>query len=222
MEAPDFLHPSITDIPEDDLVDQLVGPLWRWSIFEPRGVPRDAIHKTKVEMQGAPGNFRGDIDLLLCAPGRPELAVAYEVKRIKFLISRAWKTCSSMPWKSKASVRLGCRKTKRPSTPRSSAVWPSSTGAKVYRETSCARVWKTTKRHDSTIPSRETLSPSGRRDDKPYASGFLHRNPGNRAKSRSAVYSTPPYSIVRAAISASLTRGPAARPSITIRRNNGQ
>jgi hypothetical protein len=55
-----------------------------------------------------------------------------------------------------------------------------------------------------------------------YSSGFVHRSPGNRAKSRSAVCSTPPYSIVRAAIAASLTRGPAARPSITIRRNNGQ
>ncbi len=87
MQAPDLVHPSIAGIPEGALVDQLAGPLWRWIVFEPHGVPRDAIQKTKVQLQSAPGNFHGDIDLLLCAPGRPELAVAYEVKRIKFSIS---------------------------------------------------------------------------------------------------------------------------------------
>jgi hypothetical protein len=55
-----------------------------------------------------------------------------------------------------------------------------------------------------------------------YCSGFTHRSPGKRAKSRSAVCNTPPHSIVRAAISASLTRDPDAWPSITMVRNSRQ
>jgi hypothetical protein len=37
-----------------------------------------------VDLKGAPGNFRGDIDVLLCPRSLPELATAISVKRIKF------------------------------------------------------------------------------------------------------------------------------------------
>ena len=37
-----------------------------------------------VLLYSAPGNFKGDIDALLCAPGRPDQAVAYQIKRLKF------------------------------------------------------------------------------------------------------------------------------------------
>ena len=42
------------------------------------------LNKQRVPLDGAPGNFKGDIDVLRCAPDYPEQAVAYQLKRIKF------------------------------------------------------------------------------------------------------------------------------------------
>ena len=39
-------------------------------------------------METAPGNPKGDIDILFCAPNLPGQAVAYQVKRIKFGINQ--------------------------------------------------------------------------------------------------------------------------------------
>jgi hypothetical protein len=49
--------------------------------------------------------------------------------------------------KYKLNVRHGCRKTKRPSTPRSSAALPNLTVAKAYLARNCASVLKLTRRH---------------------------------------------------------------------------
>ena len=54
------------------------------------------------------------------------------------------------------------------------------------------------------------------------SSGFTHLSPGNRAKSRSVVCSTPPYSMVIAANCASVAIGPLACPSRSILRSKLQ
>ena len=41
------------------------------------------LDKQKVPLATAPGHFRGDIDVLLCAPDHPGEAVAFELKIIK-------------------------------------------------------------------------------------------------------------------------------------------
>jgi len=56
-------------------------------MFEVFGVPSEASWMTRVPLERLPGNFRGDIDVLLCNPKMPHEAVAYEVKRIKFGMS---------------------------------------------------------------------------------------------------------------------------------------
>ena len=78
-------HSSIADIPEDQLVERLLSdPLWPSELFELHGMPRGMRNKHRVQLDSAPGNFKGDIDALLSAPHLPEQAVAYQVKRIKF------------------------------------------------------------------------------------------------------------------------------------------
>src|ERR1035437_372034 len=77
-------HPSITDIKEDELVEILVR---RGEVFDVFGMPRDAACRTRVLLNDAPGNFRSDIDVLLCDTKRPQEAAAFEVKRIKFGLS---------------------------------------------------------------------------------------------------------------------------------------
>jgi hypothetical protein len=60
-----FIQPSIADIAEDKLVERLFAdPLWGTEFFElaPRHPPLD----------GAPGKFKGDIDVLRCAPDHPD------------------------------------------------------------------------------------------------------------------------------------------------------
>lgn len=79
-----FVHRSISDIDEPDLVQLLVDdPFLSSYVLGIYGIPRDAVHRTTVNLDGIPGNFKGDVDILLCAPGRPDLAVAIQVKRIK-------------------------------------------------------------------------------------------------------------------------------------------
>ena len=47
-------------------------------------MPADPSAFASVDLRGTPGNFRGDVDVLLCPRSQPELATAISVKRIKF------------------------------------------------------------------------------------------------------------------------------------------
>ena len=97
MNPPELTHPSIADIPEDELVQVLLAdPYWRSRLIELYGVPRGALDKQRVLLNTAPGHFLGDIDILLCAPDRPDQAVAFQVKRIKFGMSQL---CNGTPSK---------------------------------------------------------------------------------------------------------------------------
>ncbi len=88
MNDPEITHLSIADIREDELVRRLLSnPLWRVDMFELHGIPRGMLDKQKVPLETAPGRFKGDVDVLLCAPDHPAEAVAFEMKRIKFGIS---------------------------------------------------------------------------------------------------------------------------------------
>jgi hypothetical protein len=81
-----FEHGSIADIHEDKLVEYLLQvPYWRNWMFSHYGIPRDPIFRDRVSLSTVPGGLprQGDIDVLLCGPGRFEEAVAYQVKRVK-------------------------------------------------------------------------------------------------------------------------------------------
>jgi hypothetical protein len=79
-----FKETSIANLTESDLVDELLAdPVWRSRIVGQKGIPDDARAFTRVPLTDVPGGHRGDIDLLLCAPNRPDAAIAIEVKRIK-------------------------------------------------------------------------------------------------------------------------------------------
>lgn len=81
-------HLSIADIGEHDLVKRLLSdPVWPSDMFEIHGMRSGTQKKPRISLATAPGKFRGDVDLLLCAPDHPEEAVAIEVKRIKFGMS---------------------------------------------------------------------------------------------------------------------------------------
>jgi hypothetical protein len=47
-------------------------------------MPAGSSAFASIDLKGAPGSFRGDIDVLLCPRSQPELATAISVKRIKF------------------------------------------------------------------------------------------------------------------------------------------
>jgi hypothetical protein len=80
-----FTQPSIADIAEDKLVERLFADrLWGTEFFELAGMPRGMLGKQRVPLDSAPGKFKGDIDVLRCAPDHPDRAVAYQLKRIKF------------------------------------------------------------------------------------------------------------------------------------------
>jgi len=80
-----FTQPSIADIAEDKLVERLFAdPLWGTEFFELAGMPRGMLGKQMVPLDSAPGKFKGDIDVLRCAPDHPDQAVGYQFKRIKF------------------------------------------------------------------------------------------------------------------------------------------
>jgi hypothetical protein len=85
MSTRGLTHPSIADIAEDQLVERLFAdPLWGTELFELAGMPRGLRYKLCVPLDTAPGNPKGDIDVLRCAPDHPEQVVAYQLKRIKF------------------------------------------------------------------------------------------------------------------------------------------
>ncbi len=79
-------HVSIGEIHEDDLVRRLMKDrYWRSSVIGLNGIPHDAVDKQCVKLEGVPnkGRDKGDIDILLCAPNRPDRAVAIQVKMVK-------------------------------------------------------------------------------------------------------------------------------------------
>ncbi len=85
MSITGLTQPSIANIAEDKLVERLFAdPLWGTEFFELAGMPRGMLNKQRVLLDTAPGNFKGDIDVLRCAPDHPEQSVAYQLKRIKF------------------------------------------------------------------------------------------------------------------------------------------
>jgi len=47
-------------------------------------MPAEPSAFASVDLKGAPGNFFGDVDVLLCPLSQPQLATAISVKRIKF------------------------------------------------------------------------------------------------------------------------------------------
>jgi len=78
------MHPSVADIPEHELVDALLADSSSRSSFAAiHGMPRSPVALKRVLLRDAPGNFVGDIDILLFNQSEPERAVAIEVKRIK-------------------------------------------------------------------------------------------------------------------------------------------
>ena len=79
-----FDQNSIADLSEAELVEQLLAdPNWRSRIIGQKGIRRDVLAFTRVPLTSVPGDYKGDIDVLLCPPKRPHGAVAIEVKRIK-------------------------------------------------------------------------------------------------------------------------------------------
>ena len=78
-------HQSVISIPEGQLVERLLrDPYYRSVVFEPYGFPREAIALEEVDLDGVPGEVKGDVDVLLCDSNRPDLAIAIQAKRIKF------------------------------------------------------------------------------------------------------------------------------------------
>jgi hypothetical protein len=58
--------------------------VWRSRVFNISGMPAEPSAFASVDLKGAPGNFLGDVDVLLCPLSQPESATAISVKRIKF------------------------------------------------------------------------------------------------------------------------------------------
>ena len=84
-----LIHNSIADISEENLVERLFSnPVRGSDLFELAGMPRKMANRQRVPLNTAPGDFKGDIDVLRCDPDHPEQAVAYQIKRIKFGINQ--------------------------------------------------------------------------------------------------------------------------------------
>jgi hypothetical protein len=78
------IHDSIAEIDEVFLVERLLASrYWRNSVFSLYGVPDDAVAIQGESKGSMPGNVRGDVDVLLCSPHQPDLAIAIEVKKVK-------------------------------------------------------------------------------------------------------------------------------------------
>jgi hypothetical protein len=79
---------SIADIKESELVQRLIDdPHWRSDILGLQGMPDRPQILRGALLSGAPGSFEGDADLILFESGKPEIATAIEVKRIKIQAS---------------------------------------------------------------------------------------------------------------------------------------
>jgi hypothetical protein len=89
MNTPGLIHDSIAEIPEDKLVDRIVTDiLWGREFFVFHNMPLGMVSRQRVSLTSAPGNPKGDIDVLFCAPDIPQWAVAYQIKRVKFGINQ--------------------------------------------------------------------------------------------------------------------------------------
>jgi hypothetical protein len=84
MSVPALIHDSLAEIPEDKLVDRIVTDVqWGREFFQFYGMPSGMENRQCVPLQTAPGNPKGDIDVLFRAPDLPQQSVAYQIKRIK-------------------------------------------------------------------------------------------------------------------------------------------
>jgi hypothetical protein len=89
MKTPDLIHDSLAEIPEDKLVNRVVTDiLWGREFFMFHGMPSGMVSRQCVSLTSAPGNPKGDIDVLFCAPDLPQQAVAYQIKRVKLGINQ--------------------------------------------------------------------------------------------------------------------------------------
>jgi hypothetical protein len=78
------VHSSISDIGEASLIGQLLADLGlRSNLLGIQGIASDPVCFQNVCLDGIPSDVVTDVDILLCAPGQPESAIAVEVKRIK-------------------------------------------------------------------------------------------------------------------------------------------
>ena len=98
-EADTFEHPSLASLPEAELVQRLLAhPFNRTDLLGIRGIPSDALTLTKVPLAALPGSPKGDVDVLAWAPGKPEEAVAFEVKRFKVVVGGgSWNRPNKLP-----------------------------------------------------------------------------------------------------------------------------
>ena len=73
---------SLADVPEGDLVRRLLADShWRSRILQIHGIPRDACYFPEVLHTDL--GQKGDIDILVLNPTKPEFATAIQVKRVK-------------------------------------------------------------------------------------------------------------------------------------------
>lgn len=73
---------SLAEIPEGELVQFLLADShWRQRIVGLHGIPDEARHYPEVQLASL--GKKGDIDILLVAPGHAEFATAIQVKRVK-------------------------------------------------------------------------------------------------------------------------------------------
>lgn len=83
-----MLHSSIADIPEPDLVrDLMAEPHWQEVLLNIRGIPSKRVYRLTVPLVGASQHSSGDIDILLCPLDQPDQATAIEVKTVKIQAS---------------------------------------------------------------------------------------------------------------------------------------
>jgi hypothetical protein len=84
MNSLPLAHESLAEIHEDKLVDRIVTDIqWGREFFQFYGMPSGMENRQCVPLQTAPGNPKGDIDVLFRAPDLPQQAVAYQIKRVK-------------------------------------------------------------------------------------------------------------------------------------------
>jgi hypothetical protein len=89
MSSPVFVHNSLAEIHEDKLVNRIVTDIqWGREFFQFHGMPSGLESRQRVPLRGAPGNPKGDIDVLFRAPDLPQQAVAYQIKRVKCAINQ--------------------------------------------------------------------------------------------------------------------------------------
>jgi hypothetical protein len=84
MSTTPLVHESLAEIHENKLVDRIVTDiLWGREFFQFYGMPSGMKNRQCVPLDSAPGNPKGDIDVLFCSPDLPQQAVAYQIKRVK-------------------------------------------------------------------------------------------------------------------------------------------